>query len=314
MKMYLKHGLGASMNIRFLPMGLSVALLATTAVHTEAPLNKKTLFDRVIGSVAQSGPINKLNSFIASHIELQGPPARPEFQKIGADAQTAVGIPTGRQVPIREFEDMADGAAIAEFEAIYLSTDHFNCTDEKKVSYGVKRSDIHHEAVHIKYNDNLGFTLISPKTGTLSALLLTTMLKPQGKFKLLYPIPMIVGLFASKWLSTKYRDYCERRADIEGHYATQCSACVHEKAEDVREALEGMHEHLELLQNDNYMKEPIASGRVTQADRENAINVAQDFINSKKHYLSPDELDKIALDLKQQNKLCAFHRAQTANS
>lgn len=269
-------------------------------------LNKKTLFDRIIGSIAQSAPMNRLNSFIASHIELQGPPATEEFQKMGAEAQTAVGIPTERQVPIRDFEDMEGAAATAEFEAIYLDKDTFNGPNGG--SYGFLRSAIHHEAVHVKYNDDLGLTLINPKTGLFGGLLLAAMFKPQGRLKILYPISMATGLLAGKWLNGKYSKYFERRADIEGHYATQCSFCVHEKAGTKRKVLDDCHKVLELLQNDEEMEKRIASGLVTQADRENAINTAQDLIK-KDGYLSPDELEKIALDLKQQGKVCTFHNA-----
>jgi hypothetical protein len=270
-------------------------------------LNKKTLFDRVVGSMAQSKPMNQFNSWIASGFILRGTPASPEFQKMGADAQIAVGIPAERQVPIRflEPEDEHDGG-LAQAEAIYLYKDTFDNAD---TSYGVNRCIIHHEAVHIKYNDEMA---IAPflATGLMSGPVLTKLIKPDGKLNILYPLSMIAGVLAGRWLAGKYlTSYCERRADIEGHYATQCSTCVQESANNLKEKLTFMHKALEVLKNDEEMEKRISSGLVTQADRENAINTAQDFINTKKHYLSPDELEQIALDLKQQGKVCTFHNA-----
>jgi hypothetical protein len=276
-------------------------------------LNKKTLFDRVVGSIAQSTPMNKLNSFIASRIELQGPPATEEFQKMGAEAQTAVGIPTGRQVPIRDFENMSKSAATAEHEAIYLDKDTFNGTNGD--SYGFLRSAIHHEAVHIKYNDDLVGRLISPKSGILGGLLLAALLKPRGSLKILYPISIIAGTVTGHWLNRKYSHYFERRADIEGHYVTQCSFCVHEKAETKRKVIDCCHNALEFIKSGKYdekIKKEIAEGKVTTSEasenRELVITMAKNQLEDD-GYLSPDELKSIALDLKQQGKVCTFHNA-----
>lgn len=296
------------MNKKLFSLGLSLSLLAANAVHAEEALNKKTLFDRILGSIAQSRPMNKLNLFLASHIELQGPPARPEFQKMGADAQTAVGIPVKRQVPVRQFKDMEEGDACTEYEAIYLDEDTFNSTENP---YGFKRCTIYHEAVHVKYNDYRSDRLIKI-AGLMSGLFLTKILNPQGALKILYPISSSTGYFVGKLLAQKYLRYCERRADIEGHYATQCAACVQESADHLRKELTSLHEQLAMFRDNKDIQN--ADGElITPFDREALINEGQNCINEfNKRYLSPDELDKIALDLKQQNKLCAFHSAQQA--
>ena len=168
----------------------------------EIPLSKKTLFDEVVGSMTQSKTMYRFNEWLASHQnpeETPSTPASSEFQKMGAEAQDAVGIPKERQVPINEKSlENADGQA--EYDKICMNKENFL---KKIVScYGYKRCLLHHEAIHIKYNDRASMM----PAAKLDALTGSSLLKKQSH-------------------------YCERRADIEGCYATECSACVQDYAD-----------------------------------------------------------------------------------
>ena len=84
------------------------------------------------------------------------------------------------------------------------------------------------------------------------------------------------GLGTSSFISTKYDRFRERRADIEGHYATQCFRCVEESSAHRKQSFE---------QENNPLK--------------------------NNGYLWTTDLEKIAQDLKTDNKLCIFHKNPT---
>ena len=122
--------------------------------------------------------------------------------------------------------------------------------------------------------------------------------KPQGKLKLLYLPALLAGHCVGRAIQGQFRNYRERRADIEGHYATQCHECVAEKIKDVQGAY------------------CIINGIITQFDNSTNLNEAQlyaltyakKWIESKKRYLSIEENEIIAAELKLDNKVCAFHK------
>lgn len=234
----------------------------------QRPLNQKTLFDRVIGSIAQSQVMNNFTAWLASKGPSQAPLAPLELQQLGAEAQAAVGIPAERQLPIRQdlHEKYKGSDAYTTADAIYVTA---KVLDEK-TSYGYKRCVLYHEAIHAKYNDSailIPIIGIPLATNTLAALLLFKKMHPQGTWKALYPLVALIGAFSGMLISGEFEPYHERRADIEGCYATQCSACVYETAQPC----------------------------------------SDDYISSE-GYLSKKELIQIAHDLEQQGKLCDYHR------
>ena len=198
---------------------------------------------------------------------------------------------------------MDGDAAKASEEAIYINKDTF---EDNEVPYGVKRCDLYHEAVHIKYHDYMFRLLLRLATGLntfICTSFLVKMFKPQGKWKILYLVPVFSGDFVGKQLAKKYTQYYERRADIEGHYATQCHVCVSDKAHDIREALSIAHKTLEVINSTRNRKVLKNNKKLSKNKR-----IFEEFIKSKTYYLSANDNEKIANDLKQENKICYFHR------
>ena len=275
-----------------------LSLWISIAMYASNPMYKKSFFSKALGRMAQSEIVYRLNSWLASSIKPSGELASSEFQKLGKEAQYAVGIPEKRHVPIRE-EGMDGDAAKASEEAIYINKDTF---EDNEVPYGVKRCDLYHEAVHIKYHDAI-FPGLLRLTTLICAPFLVKMFKPQGKWKILYLVSVFPVDFVGKRLTKKYKQYCERRADIEGHYATQCHVCVSDKARDIRGALSKAHKTLEVI-NSSRNREVLKNNKELLKYK----RICEEFIKSKAYYLSADDNEKIANDLKQENKICYFHR------
>jgi hypothetical protein len=196
----------------------------------EQSLNHKTFFDKAIGSIAQSRAMNSFTSWLASKCPSQAPLAPLELQQLGAEAQADVDIPLERQLPIRQNLQDKDHDANTNPDAIYVTA---KLLDEK-TSYGYKRCVLYHEAIHAKYNDSAALIPVIGvplATGIVGGLLLLKKMNPKGKLKLLYPLAALAGALSGILISGEYEPYGERRADIEGCYATQCSACVYETAQ-----------------------------------------------------------------------------------
>ena len=264
---------------------------SSSAVYSTA---EKNFLDKALVKFAQSSWVTNFNQILAASYkqdesELQE--ALEELQKLGKEAQEAVGVPPNRIVSIKA-KPMMDGAfAIAGSDSITINS-------QNSEPYSVQRCNLYHEAVHIKYNDHAAIgvvNLASTAVGLVGGCTVTKLFKPAGGFKLLYPVAALFGAFASKIISDKYyRRYVERRADSEGHYATGCHVCVHDKAEDMHKAIEIAKSIL--TQNEQYQKE--------------AVDFARNHIESKRSYLSREENEEIASELRKQIKVCVYHESQ----
>jgi hypothetical protein len=91
----------------------------------------------------------------------------------------------------------------------------------------------------------------------------------------------ILGIaFASGIIATVlFHHYIERRADTEGLYATQCSICAHESA---------------------------ARRHASFAEEKNPLRY--------NGYLWANDMEKIANELKAENKICAYHEGQKTDN
>jgi len=222
------------MNMKKIFIGL-LFCSSISLYSTEQSLNSKTFFDRIIGSIGQSRAMNSFTAWLASKGPSQAPLAPLELQQLGVEAQADVGIPIERQLPIRQNLQDKNHNANTNADAIYVTA---RLLDEK-ASYGFKRFVLHHEAIHAKYNDSAAFLPVIGVpliTSIIGSTLLFKKMNPQGKLKLLYPLVALVGAVGSFFISGEYEPYCERRADTEGCYATQCSACVYEAAQACTDA------------------------------------------------------------------------------
>jgi hypothetical protein len=152
-----------------------------------------------------------------------------------------------------------------------------------------------------------------------TALATKAFIKPQGRLKLLYLLSLVVGHYVGRGLQGQFYKYRERRADIEGHYATQCHECVTEKAEnlkDTRDSIRSGIDKIETLFNLSE-EEYLAWNKVedrSHAEFKNGLIVASNggkaWLEVKKRYLSVEENEIIAAELKQDKKVCTFHASE----
>jgi len=260
--------------------------------NNNRPLGKKGIIGKVLAALATSNVMHHYNKFCAKTSSLLGIPASEEMQLLGKEAQTAVGIPAERHVPIQYISGL-DASAKALDNTILIGEEFMS--DQTK--YGVKRCNMFHEAVHIKYHDDEfnGALFLSSLLGT--SLVTKMFVNPQGKLKLLYILALLVGHYLGRALQGKFESYRERRADIEGHYATQCYQCVTEKIEDIQDTYALANDIIARLDHNIPLSEEQSYG----------LAYAKKWIESKKRYLSIEENQMIADELRQCNRVCAFH-------
>jgi len=272
------------------------ALLTHSAGHamenkSRETLNQKGMLDKALAVIGKSSMMHRYNQWYAGKTELPGEPVSEEMQALGKEAQTAVGIPEDRQLPVRYVAGI-DGAE-AGADAIVVG-------DYKEDAYGVNRCLLFHEAIHVKYHDTAVFKIPFPSS-IIGALIATKLcIKPQGIAKLLYLPALIAGAYVGDELQTSFAKYRERRADIEGHYATQCHTCVTEKSEHQKSVRDFITDGIALLE-----AQPTLTDEQTQA-----LTVTKGFLERQKSYLSVEENSIIAADLKRDNKICTFHEKQ----
>ncbi len=263
---------------------LTVTLaMSSCTVIAQEPLRNKTRIDKTLDYIAQSTPIYVFGTYIQSKLEritnnammVGNEPAAVEYQEMGKEAQDALGIPQDMQVPIKKIAPTSPIAqivgALAQQDAIYVSEVKLN-----NRSYGARRCALFHEAVHKKYADSASHAVVelgAYGSCSLAAYTLIKLLAPKGVSKLVYGGAFVGSLVVASLIDKAYGHYYERRADIEGHYATQCFSCVQEHADCRRQLF----------------------------DVEN---------NSLKNngYLGAGDLEKIAQALKMQGKVCKYHR------
>ena len=308
---FIKLGVIVGFKIRF---SITVFFLFSSALCVSGQLGEKNWLDRALAKFAQSSWVVKLNQGIAeldAYDESNAREAPKDVQELGKMAQLAVGVPASRMVPIKEQSFGIDGPATKAMSGAIV----VEACPELVEGYSVKRCNMYHSAVSIKYNDGATIGLMNLAGflgGLTSGFCVVKAFKPVGKWKLLYPVFALTNACVIRCLPDRYyRRYFERRADIEGHYSTGCHVCVHEKAEDVREALKISQDILD--EYPGLLKEQKLLGKLTDEQRrqaEYAIAYARDYIKTRFYYLSSDENEQIASDLRRKNKVCPFHVAK----
>jgi hypothetical protein len=257
-------------------------LVSVYSLHSEEshPSLLGNMMERIgtsrLMNLFSTGIQKKIDTHLTNRIYgLGDEPASSEYQQLGKEAQDVLGIAVNRQLPIKKIPStsMIYGlvGAIAPSDAIYVNEDKFN-----KTTYGARRCGLIHEAVHAKYHDTATDTALELGTLSLGAMVAYAFIKaikPQGRYKILGALGLGVATLTVSYVSSlKFHHYMEHRADVKGHYASQCHVCVQEAAVRRREIFE--------VQN--------------HALKDNG-------------YLWAEQLEKIANDLKQQNKVCTVH-------
>lgn len=262
-----------------------VSLLTTLLTHaSQPPLNQKSLWQKTMDAIGQSQTMYWFEKNISARLSLcslDAGPATEEYQKLGNEAQDAVGIPKHYQVPIRRMpqeslyastiDAITEVGAITESKAIYINEKLMN-----QQPYEIQRYVAFHEAIHKKYNDNsmrslLYLSISLPGCVTLSYLPIYI---ATGTASIIAGVAIIIAFLK---IGQRFGRYAERRADIESCYATQCSTCVQAVALSL-----------------------------------NNLSSSVNDSRSNHGYLQNSEFSIIAQDLKEQNKMCAYHKNNNA--
>ncbi len=280
---------------------------------------QKSWLDRMLANVAQSKIVNTLNQGLA-HFDRAGldrgaqkngvQDACEQLKELGRKAQEEVGVTQKRIVPIKQkaIPPSEAVAAIASFGFIMVNSGHLN-----QARYSSIRHMLYHEAIHIKYNDRvmIGIVGLFACMGALPAVK-AVLNKSKGGSELLdhqvaqLLIGCTVGYVALKCVNATYGKYCEHRADIEGFYVTKCYQCVRENAEDKAKTLHFVQNIL-----DNKTIHSSKQQNLTDEQKEKRASdlaFARNWIKGNSRYLSINEIQQIADDLKQEGRLCELHK------
>ena len=308
---------------------------------------QKDWLDKMLGCFAQSGLVDCYNQYLA-RIEQKCldresqknnvQDACEKLKELGRKAQIAVGVPQERIVPIKQTAlERMYACVVPGF--IIVNSDN-ELTDD------ASRCLLHHEAVHTKYHDAAirllitSFIIFTSSVSSFGVTIAEHRRDSDDWLPLAYACAVFFsGLAASYFVDTTYTKYFQRRADIEGYYATECFRCVSGLLECRREEL---LQHARSILNSKAsptscpkqeltaklfamldpavvhltgeqreakaiaMLDPMVV-HLTGEQREAKAIVILDSMRSRSGYLSLKETQQIADDLKQENKLCEIH-------
>jgi len=277
-------------------------VFATSFIQASDGLGQQSWFAKSLGSFGQSSFICSCAKHLHGDPESEYMPpsyyagqASEQYQALGIEAQKALGIPLGQFVPIikmgKGYPDAKYSLAVATSDGIYVNEEFLD-----EMSYGAKRSIFMHEAAHVKYHDNITngiVSLTSSIVGTIGTSILLSSLNIKTWHK---RVSLIVGIAIFCKSASRFRQFIERRADIQGHYSTQCSDCISESIQS----------------NKNHFLKFI---KITEPDKKfsgsEILALVKDLDKARASYggyLSLDELEKIAKDLS--GKKCDYHSKQ----
>lgn len=230
--------------------------------------------------IGQSEVVHQFSDKIYANIEALLPlimqykhdQALPEYQSLVKEAQKRLGITQGKALPVRKLSSVYSImriAAIASPTGIYVNESLSNLSN---IPYGQKRCSLYHEVIHEKYHDASMALLVNIIALVVIFRATDYALEPLSKSSLNQCLKIIISLGGVGYLSKKLIQFVESRADLEGHYATDCAICVKEHAQ-----------------------------------QRNCMFLTGDHPLQDRGYLSGSELNKIADDLG--DKRCDYHMA-----
>ena len=217
-------------------MRVLLILSLCSVVHADHAYRQKPLYLRMNDAVGSSFIGSGLNSLLKPLCYVNqkyiikmsdGAFVASEYHNLAVEAQKNLGISEKKILPIVNLNPdrrlhKSDGIlAIAEPNCLFINQEVM-----KHSSPGVKRAVLHHEAAHVKYNDKTAMIYPVLMTGLAQAAVLSKVpfYSRARLTAFLYLTQLPAMLFNFKVLAPMI----ERRADIEGCYATQCEKCVKE--------------------------------------------------------------------------------------
>ncbi len=267
-------------------MRIQIMLLSLLSLPGVAMESEKTwtahFFDTVMKKVGSSDLLSwydrswiqqKIAAVIGDTLELGDEDASQEFEKRAIDAQQALLIPQDHRIKIKKMSNVSvlkkSVAGITLSNGIYLNEEKLN-----ECPNGALRCALLHEAAHVKYHDLATFELTALSTAGLSGFLansLISLVTEDLKIKIIGSV-LVVG-FVTIRAAIQFNKYIERRADIEAYVASKCYVCVQDSVERRRVLFDKQK------------------------------NVLRD-----NGYLWPNEINKIAEQLRSRNETCDLHK------
>lgn len=199
-----------------------------------------------------------------------------QYQTLGKEAQDALKIEN--QVSVKNSAILLDGTAQALSHTIYINENTLDA-----YPYGFKRCVLFHEAAHIKHHDNVFLSALR-KVGKWASITASIASIAIYKYNKNPNIKSLLLAGGATWLASQlifgisggiYMQHMEHRADVDGHRATQCFACMQESA------------LIDFFENGTHSKKP---------------NI----------YLNAYEKEQIAKEFFDQHKVYAHHTSQNA--
>lgn len=277
------------------------------------PLLKKSFFGQAKDNCAQSDLMKHIKNWLISHDidpHADKPLASEQFQQLGHQAHFALDVPKEQHVPIRSIPPTriilpTQDSFTTGFNTIFLNEQadrdkyFLNHTEPNPATYGIFNCALHHEAAHVKYNDPLVGALMHRMPFFISAPLI---LSRPTRIKTVAPL-LILSLVSGKILHRQHLHYTERRADIEGCYATGCHTCVTQTSDSLRSGLtlhqQGITTCINAIGN--------PTSELTKKQAYARLKFHQDQLRSALPYASPEEMRTVADQLKKENKECIVH-------
>lgn len=250
-------------------------LCATSQIWTLEPLNQQTWFAKTMDSIGQSSFMHAYSNYMKKLDTCHSnEPASQEYQELGSEAQRNINSIPEHHFPIKKWDLPL---AKASCDTIYC-----NETDLNAREYGSRRATMHHEAIHAKYHDQATIYSLVPIGFSVGAISTRAALKALNINKFRKTLITTTGLSFMTYGLLKYKGFMERRADIQGHYATQCSSCIRK----------------EIQERKNHLIKTCPSLPVDSLE----------YVSNLQGYLTTAELEKIAQDLG--DKKCSYHSNQ----
>jgi len=236
-----------------------------------------------------------------------------ELEKRWEKAQEAAGILPCFRLPVRYGLKKEN-----EFASV-LSGRYMHLTIKKSTeeSHGWIQYALNHEAQHVKYNDGVmnffptaasattfysGFALLSYKIKKVK----TTQAKIAFVEALGIATLVATSLSVERYFGNKLKQKtCERRADIQGAYATRCFTCVDECAQEIKKDEQNCQQQLASINKSDNPESPENKKLKNRCKKSLEIRAG-----GNSPYLSSKELASIARDLERQGLICDYHKQE----
>ncbi len=235
----------------FTSVARSVALcgLITCASYGNESLNEPTVLGNVLGSIGTSLPIRLFSIYIHANVssvkkyfytfrcKLTDELASNQYQEWLKEAHVTMAIPLIEQKPVKILcdNDVPEDNDHSVIGCCSSRDMYLNESTLKSMSIGAQRCTVFHEAVHRKYHDDAVTDLAVCAcylAGSLSVCKAAHYIRSCRTFRSLAlgmgagALSAVITSIAAPKIKRFLINFCERRADIEAFYSSQCSKCV----------------------------------------------------------------------------------------